>query len=407
MEYAHLGDRLCRSAVMKLGRAVRRDNQKWDARAVGLYNCGVQFDGRGPARRDNCRRPPTCEPQPERKEPCSALVQHDVQAQGAGLRGLGEGKYHRGGTRPGRHYCICDASPGPFVHHHGTKAGLHMALAGGAHCGKIIPMASYSAGPTRCENDTEGNGPRPRLVLLHGFTQTGASWAPVVAHLGTCRTSCPDLPGHGSAGAVRAGLWETAEALASTQRERASWAGYSMGGRTALHVALAHPAKVASLVLISTTAGITSKSERRERAAHDDALAGRIEAGGRAGLAQFLEQWLSQPLFAALPREKAGVEARATNTPEGLASSLRLAGAGRQQPLWGRLVELRERELPVLVITGALDQRYCDLGDRLAEEIGPSARRVTIAGAGHACHLEQPAAVAHEIELFAWEHSIE
>ena len=34
------------------------------------------------------------------------------------------------------------------------------------------------------------------------------------------------------------------------------WVGYSMGGRTALHVALAHPDLVEALVLISTTAGI-------------------------------------------------------------------------------------------------------------------------------------------------------
>ena len=47
----------------------------------------------------------------------------------------------------------------------------------------------------------------PNLVLLHGFTNTGASWDQVVAALPErYRPLAPDIRGHGAASAIRAGL---------------------------------------------------------------------------------------------------------------------------------------------------------------------------------------------------------
>ncbi len=82
------------------------------------------------------------------------------------------------------------------------------------------------------------------------------------------------------------------------------------------------------------------------------------------------------------------------NTAAGLASSLRLAGQGAQEPLWSRLAELGRRELPVLLLAGEQDSRYVDQARRMAATIGPSASVHVVAGAGHACHLERPAEVA-------------
>ena len=62
-------------------------------------------------------------------------------------------------------------------------------------------------------------------------------------------------------------------------------------------------------------------------------LAERIE---QEGTEPFLASWLSQPLFATLPPERAGLEERLANTPAGLASSLRLSGAGAQEPSMGQ-----------------------------------------------------------------------
>jgi 2-succinyl-6-hydroxy-2,4-cyclohexadiene-1-carboxylate synthase len=239
-----------------------------------------------------------------------------------------------------------------------------------------------------------GVGSEP-IVLLHGFTQTAASWGPISKALAQHGlVLAPDLPGHGEASAVSADLWQTADLLAATLSaagvKRANWVGYSLGGRAALHLALAHPGLVKRLVLVSTSAGIEDDHERELRRRRDEALAKRIEEGGDQALRDFLAEWLSQPLFATLPPERAGLDERLANSASGLASSLRLAGAGSQGPLWHRLGELGTSSVPVLLVTGELDSTYRRHAERMAQAFGPSASIKVIAGAGHACHLEQP-----------------
>ena len=196
---------------------------------------------------------------------------------------------------------------------------------------------------------------------------------------------------------MKADLWRTADLLAGTIDGAAAWAGYSMGGRMALHVAFAHPEKVHRLVLISATAGIEDATEREMRRSADNALANRIED---EGVEKFLSEWLARPLFASLGQDRAGLEVRLANTPAGLASSLRLAGVGCQAPLWARLHELRARSLPVLLIAGGLDTRYRRYAERMAAAIGPGAEILVVEGAGHACHLERPDEVAAAISEF-------
>ena len=115
----------------------------------------------------------------------------------------------------------------------------------------------------------------------------------------------------------------------------ATYVGYSMGGRLCLHLALARPETVERLVLVSATAGIEDDDERATRRAADDALATSLE---RDGVDAFLDGWLAQPMFATLADP--GLDDRRRNVAAGLASSLRLAGTGTQQPLWDRLASL-------------------------------------------------------------------
>jgi len=224
-----------------------------------------------------------------------------------------------------------------------------------------------------------------RLALIHGFTQTGGSWAPVAERLEQAghQVVTPDVPGH--RGRPAAGMWEAADALAD-EVGRAVWLGYSLGGRLALHVALAHPDVLEGLVLVSTTAGIEDPTEREQRRRSDEELAASI---GPVGVPAFVERWLAGPLWATLPRESAGVEARLANTAEGLAASLRLAGTGSQDSLWERLAEVPP---PTLVVNGVLDARFVAIGERLAA--GLQAAQVVVPGSGHAVPWEKPAAFA-------------
>src|SRR3954451_19499654 len=80
----------------------------------------------------------------------------------------------------------------------------------------------------------------PRLVLLHGFTQTRQSWRRTAQALaGTYRAIVPDLPGHGQSAAKTASF----DAVTAYVRalEPSVLVGYSMGGRIALHAAFQLP----------------------------------------------------------------------------------------------------------------------------------------------------------------------
>lgn len=233
-------------------------------------------------------------------------------------------------------------------------------------------------------------------MLLHGFSQTQATWDVIGEALSVDHeVVAVDLPGHGGSGEARLDLPSTAAAVAEVGGS-GTYVGYSMGGRVALRVALDHPETVEQLVLISSTAGIRDDEERARRRVSDDGLASTIE---REGVATFLEHWMAQPLFAGLVPSEAHLAARLTNTAEGLASSLRLAGTGTMDPpWWDELPTLGERGLPVTLVVGERDAKYRAIAERLAAGIGSTARIVVITGAGHVCHLEAPAAFLQALE---------
>lgn len=233
-----------------------------------------------------------------------------------------------------------------------------------------------------------------RIVLLHGFTQGGAIWVPVMEAITTrAPIDAPDLPGHGSATNVATGLANTASDLAQ-RYGKGAYVGYSMGGRVALHLALARPELVSHLVLCSTTAGIDDPDERQRRRTADDALAAHLRT---VGVDTFLTEWLAQPMFASLTVTKHDAEVRASNTAEGLATSLECAGTGTQESLWDRLHTL---DMPVLVVTGERDDKFAALGRRLVECIGDNARHVEVPGAGHALPFERTTDFAALLSAF-------
>ena len=231
-------------------------------------------------------------------------------------------------------------------------------------------------------NKQFGNG--PRAVLVHGFTQTHETWVDVIDSLKqNFEVIAVDAPNHGDSCDISLNLESGAKAIGEVGGN-ATYVGYSLGGRFCLTLALAEPQLVSRLVLISTTAGIEDKELRSERIRNDEELARRIE---QIGVNQFIDEWLNQSLFAGLNNETNQRGVRLKNTAIGLSSSLRLCGAGRQQPTWSRLKELT---MPVLVIAGANDEKYRRLAERLVSEIGDNATLKIVENSGHTPHLEQP-----------------
>ena len=240
-------------------------------------------------------------------------------------------------------------------------------------------LAAERCGPL----DPSTRKPSPRLVFVHGFTQTRRSWGHVIdTFADRFETVAVDAPGHGESGDLRLDLPDAADALGRLAGT-ATYVGYSMGGRLALHLAVSSPAVVERLVLVSSTAGIVDPAARADRRAADETRAAEIE---RDGVDSFLDRWLALPLFAGLPRSSAGLDERRTNTADGLASSLRLAGTGAQVPLWDRLGELT---MPVLLVAGELDRKFTAIAGEMAAAI-PDSTLTIVAGAGHVVHLERP-----------------
>lgn len=229
-------------------------------------------------------------------------------------------------------------------------------------------------------NSRTGTG--DRLVLVHGFTQTGRSWKVVADALSSSHeVMAVDAPGHGDSGWVRADLPHAARLLGDAGGP-ATYVGYSMGGRMCLQLAVDRPVLVERLVLISATAGIDDPADRQARRDSDEVLARSVE---RDGIDAFLVRWVAQPMFAGLPDPD--LTDRRRNTAAGLASSLRLAGAAAQVPLWDRLEQL---SMPVLLVVGEQDAKFVALAQRMAAATGADV--AVVEGAGHAVHLEQPSA---------------
>ena len=246
---------------------------------------------------------------------------------------------------------------------------------------------------------TRGEG--PRLVLAHGFTQSGQVWGGLADDLAAdLQLVLVDLPGHGGSSAVRSGLAEGAQLLGEVGGA-GDYLGYSMGARFCLHLALARPGLVDRLVLVSGTGGIDDPYARSERRRADDALADRLDPSGGGPpadtVAAFVDAWVANPMFGDVPAPANDLDERKHNSAAGLASSLRLAGTGTQEPLWERLHELHQ---PVLVVAGARDAKFTELGRRLVAGIGASASMVVIEDADHAPHLQRPHDVANAVREF-------
>ena len=216
-----------------------------------------------------------------------------------------------------------------------------------------------------------------RYYLVPGFSQTAEAWRPVVDALsdGETRPHALDIPSEAS-------FRQTAHSLAATRS--GVWAGYSLGGRLSLQVALDYPSQVDSLLLISANPGIEDEAVRALRRADDEAMADWTETHG---VEAFLGRWLAQPLFSHLEH----AYLNRLDSAAAIAHQLRVLGQGVQEPLWNRLTNL---SMPVAVIAGDRDEKYVAIAHRTVTAIGPNAALHIVPDAGHALLHEQPAVMA-------------
>ena len=170
---------------------------------------------------------------------------------------------------------------------------------------------------------------------------------------------------------------------------RFTLAGYSMGGRLALHYAVVRPARVERLVLLGASPGIADRVEREDRRRADERLAAEIE---RSSIEEFASRWETTPLLAGQP---AGVLESVSRGPFAEHAGRARACAARigsrcAGPALGPALRSDDAGDPG---RGRARPEVPGIAEKMAVEI-PEAEVVVVRGAGHAVHLEAPRRVA-------------
>jgi len=256
------------------------------------------------------------------------------------------------------------------------------------------------------ELDEQGAGART-FVLVHGFTGSRDDFrehVPELARLG--RTLVLDLRGHGgTSNSGRAADYtleglvaDLAAAFDALELARADLLGHSLGGMVALRFALAHPGRVASLVLMDTSA---RPMKLPVPEALRTALSTLVREQGVAALLPGMRQMAASNFAPAARRtlERMGAETFWERVERKLLAMDPVAWEalgrvlGDHAPVADRLGEIR---CPTLVIVGAEDRPFLEPADELERGIR-GAVRVTVPDAAHSPQLENPEAWAAAI----------
>ncbi len=248
------------------------------------------------------------------------------------------------------------------------------------------------------------NKARQTLVALHGFMGQGDDWEFLVHHMRfPLNFLLIDLPGHG---ASRIGANESLSPdhflhqmnilIDHLGLSEIHLLGYSLGGRLALQWALRYPERLQSLILESTNPGIADTEARRKRLKADEKLSAKLLS---QDFERFLTDWYRQPIFGNLqnhPNFKTLLQRRLQNDVRQLSRALKAFSVGRQPSLWTQVGHFSH---PVLVICGALDEKYRRITHTLQEQNPHLQIRVAV-NSGHTVHFENPEWFAQTVQFF-------
>jgi pimeloyl-ACP methyl ester carboxylesterase len=252
-------------------------------------------------------------------------------------------------------------------------------------------------------------------VLLHGGAQNAHTWDTVALALGRPALAV-DLPGHGHSGWRHDGAYSPmnlADDVASVVALHAPVArvvvGMSLGGLTAMELAVRHPALVRSLVMVDITPGVNAAKTKaitdfvdgpQEFASFDDLLARtkehnptRSESSLRRGILHNAEQqpdgswqWRYDRGSHARLRQSAPAE---ESVGDGAAGSDETANA--LSPLWDDFGSVR---CPVTLVRGSLSPVVDDADVAEARRRQPDLAVHVVDGAGHSVQGDRPIELA-------------
>ncbi|HET6720392.1 MAG TPA: alpha/beta fold hydrolase, partial [Rhodocyclaceae bacterium] len=238
----------------------------------------------------------------------------------------------------------------------------------------------------RIAYDDSGSG--PVIVFAHCLGGSRAIWAPLIARWqDRYRCIAYDLRGQGDSETtpgpyampqLAADGLELLDALAI---ERCVFAGVSMGGMVAQHLALLAPQRVSALILADTAAGFDAAG----RAGWDERIA-QLQRDGIAPLVDtMMGRWFTESFRRTQPQAVAAVAAILARTD--LDGYLASCAAVRDHDLLARLQEIKP---PTLVVCGENDPSTpLALSQALAAGI-PGAWLEVLPGLNHLPNFEAP-----------------
>lgn len=252
----------------------------------------------------------------------------------------------------------------------------------------------------RIAYDISGSG--PTIVFSHCLGGSRAVWTPVIERLNDrFRCIAYDLRGQGDSEATPAPYSmallanDALELLDALELESCIFAGVSMGGMVAQHLALLAPQRLSAIVLADSAAGFDAAG----RAAWADRIA-QLQREGIAPLVDtMMGRWFTEEFRRQNPALVTKVAAILARTD--LNGYLANCAAIRDHDLAERLPEIA---LPTLVLCGENDPSTpLSLSQALAAGI-PGAQMAVLPGLNHLPCFEAPELVSGVIENFLQAH---
>jgi len=241
-----------------------------------------------------------------------------------------------------------------------------------------VPTLERGGAGIHYEVHGQAQGDAPVILLTHGYTATSRMWEPQIEALSQQhRLIVWDLRGHGESDSpddpqaytAAETLDDMGALLDAAGAERAVIGGHSLGGYLSLAFRVEHPERVRALMLFNTGPGFKQDAPRESWNAMSRKRADQLEARGLEALGS-------------------GTSVLGNNhrSARGLANAGRVMLVQRDARVIDSLPDI---DVPTLVLVGEHDRMFLAASDYMAAKIA-GAKKVVVAGAGHAANVQKP-----------------
>ena len=172
--------------------------------------------------------------------------------------------------------------------------------------------------------------------------------------------------------------------------------GLSVGGIVSLTFALAHPARVQSLLLFNTGPGFKKPEALAGWQKMLERAATKME---EAGLEKYLAGYRASADLLGLNPDAPGLKPLRQGILSSSVGGLTRFARRVAGPVPNLVDRLAEVGFPALVLVGEKDEAFQRASQVMAAKL-PRAERVELPGAGHALNLDQPDSFVAEVERF-------